>query len=110
MITKKNGKWFDGATEMNPQPKNADEALQMANERLAAAEAAALAGRKERKPMQGIEAKLDGTILTMVIDLKQDHGKSASGKTTTVATSSGNVPFEVPGVGRVFVGVNAYRK
>lgn len=54
-----------------------------------------------------IAASLDGDILTLKIDISERNGKSASGKTTIVATSSGNQM--VPGT-PVIIGVNAYVK
>ena len=50
---------------------------------------------------------LDGDHLLIRIDLAQRHGKSASGKTTIVATSSGNQ--KIPGT-EVVIGINAYVK
>jgi len=38
---------------------------------------------------QNIEATLNGNTLTLVIDITKDFGKSASGKTSRVATTSG---------------------
>ena len=52
-----------------------------------------------------IEATITGTKLTIVIDLEQRHGISASGKSTIVATTSGNKT--VPGT-NVKIGLNAY--
>ena len=100
--------WMDGDQVMNPQPKSADEALEMANARNE--ELAAKARNGNRAPMVNIDHKLDGSKLTLVIDLSQDNGPSSSGRTKVVATTKGNVPFNVPGVGQVFVGINAYRK
>lgn len=54
-----------------------------------------------------ISAVVEGDILTLKIDLSKRNGKSASGKTTIVATSSGNQM--VPGT-PVIIGVNAYVK
>ena len=54
-----------------------------------------------------IEASVSDGILTLKIDLTARHGKSASGKTTIVATSSGNQ--KIPGT-EVFLGLNAYVK
>ncbi len=50
----------------------------------------------------------DGKTLTLTIDLTKRHGPSASGKTTIVASSGGNVT--VDGSGGVIVGINAYTK
>lgn len=39
--------------------------------------------------MTNVDMKVEGNILTIKVDLSQDHGKSSTGKTTTVATSHG---------------------
>ncbi len=48
-------------------------------------------------------------ILTIQIDTKQDFGLSASGKSTIIASSSGNKPVELAN-GTAFLGLNLYRK
>ncbi len=64
---------------------------------------------KEKKPksMQNIEAKLDGNLATMTIDLTQNFGSSASGKSDIVASSRGNRQVENTGV---YVGLNVYKQ
>ena len=54
-----------------------------------------------------IDGELNGHILTLRIDLSQTHGTSASGKSTIVATTSGNK--SVSG-SPVTIGINAYIK
>lgn len=49
----------------------------------------------------------DKGILTLTIDLNEEQGESASGKSIIVATTGGNQ--QVPG-STVTVGFNAYRK
>ena len=56
---------------------------------------------------KNIEFEVKGPKLTLVIDLKEEQGLSGSGKSTIVATTSGNV--KVPGVDGVTLGINAYR-
>ena len=57
---------------------------------------------------QNIEATVtDDGILTLRIDLRKRGGRSASGKSITVATTSGN--RTIPG-SEVVIGVNAYIK
>lgn len=56
---------------------------------------------------KNIEFKLDGSKLTLVIDLDAEQGQSASGKNTIVATTSGNK--KLPGDSGVTLGINAYR-
>ena len=49
----------------------------------------------------------DGHTLIVKIDLSQQFGLSASGKSITVASTGGNVP--VPGHEEIKLGLNAYR-
>ena len=86
-------------------------ALQADKERLAAEAIAAqkLAASAGRQPMTNVTTKLEGTILTIVMDLSARHGASSSGKTELVASTHGNRVFECGGK-RVYVGVNAYAK
>ena len=42
--------------------------------------------------MQNIEQSVEGTILTLKIDLSKRLGPSGSGKTIIIATTSGNQP------------------
>lgn len=49
----------------------------------------------------------DNGELTVVIDTKADNGDSASGKSTTIATTKGNKP--VPGTENVILSINCYR-
>ena len=53
-----------------------------------------------------IEIEINGTIATIKIDLSKTFGRSASGKTTIIATTAGNVEV-APGVS---LGVNCYKK
>lgn len=41
--------------------------------------------------MKNVDMKLDGNILTITVDLSKEFGPSASGKTTIVASTEGNV-------------------
>ena len=54
------------------------------------------------------EINADGT-LTIIIDTNVEFGKSASGKSTIIASSSGNQPVQTPN-GQAFLGLNLYRK
>ena len=58
--------------------------------------------------MTNVQASVKGHILTLQIDLSQNNGKSSSGKTTIVGTSSGNQPVE--GHPGIFVGLNVFKK
>lgn len=57
--------------------------------------------------MQNVNVTVKGSIATIVIDLSKDFGKSASGKSTIVASTHGNVQMGDTGV---TLGLNAYRK
>ena len=59
--------------------------------------------------MKNVEMTLAGTILTLKVDLSKSFGPSASGKTTIIASSEGNVTVPVPGKD-VKLGVNVYQK
>ncbi len=45
--------------------------------------------------MKNVELKVDGTTLTISVDLSKEFGPSSSGKTTIIATTEGNV--SIPG-------------
>ena len=74
--------------------------------KLAAAEARIKAkpDALQAEDLTNIKYSLDGKILTLVIDLAQEHGLTASGKGTAIASTHGN---------RMIlgckVGVNVYR-
>lgn len=56
--------------------------------------------------MQNVKMGLQGSILTIQIDLSRDLGPSKSGKTNIVATTGGNVPI----TGREEkIGINVFR-
>ncbi len=57
--------------------------------------------------MQNVEFQVQGDRLVIVVDLSQEVGESASGKSLVIATTSGNV--SVPGYEDVKVGLNVYR-
>jgi len=57
--------------------------------------------------MKNVEMILEGTMLTIKVDLSKEFGPSASGKTTIVASTEGNVT--VPGREEK-IGLNVYRK
>lgn len=65
--------------------------------------------------MKNVSAKLEGSVLTLVIDLSKTQGPSKSGKSQIIATSEGNGPIaELVGNGPVahgvYLGLNVYRK
>lgn len=57
--------------------------------------------------MKNIEMSIDGTMLTIKVDLSQEFGPSSSGKTILIATTEGNV--SIPGREEK-IGLNVYRK
>jgi len=61
----------------------------------------------EDRNLKNVDMKLGGKILTIKVDLAQDHGPSKSGKTIIIATTEGNAP--IPGGGGAIIGLNIYR-
>lgn len=58
--------------------------------------------------MQNVQITVEGDTLTIKADLTKDFGPSSSGKTTIVATTSGNQTVEHKG--KTFkVGLNIYK-
>jgi hypothetical protein len=111
--------WMDGDTVMDPQPKSIEEALEIANRQNAELAAAAGGGRKQPT---GLDYKIEGTKMTIVLDLSQSNGVTKGqkqkdgtfkgGGNTMIATTHGNLPVEVrrPDGKVVSVSVNAYAK
>ncbi len=63
---------------------------------------------------KGVHVHQRDGILTIVVDTEKDYGLSASGKSTIIASSSGNqkinIGNEVSGDDFAFLGLNIYRK
>lgn len=59
--------------------------------------------------MKNVETKIEGTKLTVTMDLTKDFGRSASGKTTIIASTEGNQKIATPN-GEVTLGLNLYKK
>ncbi len=57
--------------------------------------------------MKNVELTVDGTILTIKVDLTKDFGPSSSGKTTIIASTEGNVT--IPNREEK-IGLNIYKK
>ncbi len=57
--------------------------------------------------MKNVEMSIEGTILTIKIDLTKEYGPSSSGKTIIIASTEGNV--SVPDREEK-IGLNVYRK
>ncbi len=58
--------------------------------------------------MKNVEAKVEGNILILKVDLTKDFGPSSSGKTQIVASTEGNQPVE--GRENIKFGLNVYKK
>lgn len=58
--------------------------------------------------MKNVKMSVKGDTLTIEVDLKARLGKSASGKSITVASSEGNVVVE--GHPEIKLGLNVYTK
>jgi hypothetical protein len=58
--------------------------------------------------MENVKLSVNGTTLTIEVDLAHRGEKSASGKTLRVASTCGNI--EVPGFPTIKLGINAYTK
>jgi hypothetical protein len=50
---------------------------------------------------------VDGDKLMLIVDLSQEFGPSASGKSITIASTEGNI--SVPGYEEVKIGLNVYK-
>jgi hypothetical protein len=58
---------------------------------------------------KNVAIKVEGSLLLIAVDLNGDQGRSASGKTTVIGTTSGNLA--VPGAANgAVLGLNVYRK
>lgn len=60
--------------------------------------------------MKNVQISLDGNTMTIVVDISKEFGASSSGKTTIIATTSGNMAVDESGDPPVMVGLNVYRK
>ena len=58
--------------------------------------------------MKNVDMKLNGTILTITVDITKEFGLSSSGKSIIIGSTEGNVSVE--GKEDVKVGLNVYRK
>lgn len=57
--------------------------------------------------MKNVELTVEANMLTIKVDLSKEFGPSASGKTTIIASTEGNVT--IPGREEK-IGLNIYRK
>ena len=61
---------------------------------------------EQKSTMKNIEIETKGSTLLLTIDLSKSYGPSKTGKSITIATTSGNKEI-VPGI---YMGVNVYKK
>jgi len=59
--------------------------------------------------MRNVQTKLEGSKLTIVIDINAATEASKSGKSDVIASTEGNVKISTPD-GERFLGLNFYRK
>ncbi|MDF0651785.1 MAG: hypothetical protein P0121_09990 [Nitrospira sp.] len=57
--------------------------------------------------MKNVEMSVEGTVLTIRVDLSKEFGPSSTGKTIIIASTEGNVA--IPNR-QEKVGINVYRK
>ncbi len=57
--------------------------------------------------MKNVEMSVDGTVLTILVDLSKEFGPSSAGKTVIVASTEGNVTIPDR---QEKIGLNVYRK
>ncbi|MCG3769576.1 MAG: hypothetical protein JW384_00705 [Nitrosomonadaceae bacterium] len=57
--------------------------------------------------MKNVEMTLEGTMLTVKVDLSKEFGPSASGKTIIIASTEGNVTIKNRAEK---IGLNVYKK
>ena len=58
--------------------------------------------------MKNLDMKVEGNILTIVVDISQRHGESKSGKSITIASTEGNI--SVSDHEEIKIGLNVYIK
>ncbi len=58
--------------------------------------------------MKNMEMKVEGSTLTITVDLSKDFGESKSGKSIVIGSSEGNI--SIPGNDDIKIGLNVYRK
>jgi hypothetical protein len=57
--------------------------------------------------MKNVEMQVEGTVLTIKVDLSKEFGPSKSGKTIIIATTEGNI--QLPDHKDKKIGLNIYR-
>ena len=59
--------------------------------------------------MKNVQIEVKGKKMVITVDLSQNQGPSASGKTEIIATTGGNARIASNGNGEVFGGLNVYK-
>lgn len=60
--------------------------------------------------MKNVQLETKGTLLIITVDMSKEFGRSASGKTTIIASTEGNQAVDGPKGDRLMVGLNVYKK
>lgn len=55
-----------------------------------------------------MEMKVEGSVLTITVDLSKEFGESKSGKSIVIGSSEGNI--SIPDNDDIKIGLNVYRK
>ena len=58
--------------------------------------------------MKNVEMTVEGSTLTIKVDISKDYGESKSGKSITIASTEGNI--SIPDHEDIKIGLNIYRK
>ncbi|PWR74276.1 hypothetical protein [Methanospirillum lacunae] len=58
--------------------------------------------------MKNMEMKVEGSVLTITVDLSKEFGESKSGKSIVIGSSEGNI--SIPDNDDIKIGLNVYRK
>ena len=56
--------------------------------------------------MKNIEMTIEGNVLTLIVHLNKNFGKSKRGKSIIIASTQGNQPL--PGIEDIMIGMNVY--
>ena len=60
--------------------------------------------------MKNVQLEIKGTLLIITVDMSKEFGRSASGKTTIIASTEGNQAVAGPKGEPLMVGLNVYKK
>lgn len=58
--------------------------------------------------MKNCEMKVEGSILTITVDISKEFGNSSSGKSIIIASTEGNV--SIPEKEDIKIGLNVYKR